>query len=221
MIRALAFGEKRTSTPAQHRLDQSRMTQLRHRPAFHAARARAFSYYRMQQILAICLCDPQSISGKRGGPIPEADPVAKYLTLNQLPISLVLRCTTLIRLVAVTDRQDRADPILGPRIRAQEEAKEIAAAAGRAQNLTALKACALLLAAFVAIGLIATVMTKSDSAGGSDARSARVRLPATPVLSDDCDLAGAIPNCKKVMTEMATYTALKGPSLFRYVPWGN
>ena len=175
----------------------------------------------MQQILAICLCDPQSISGKRGGPIPEADPVAKYLTLNQLPISLVLRCTTLIRLVAVTDRQDRADPILGPRIRAQEEAKEIAAAAGRAQNLTALKACALLLAAFVAIGLIATVMTKSDSAGGSDARSARVRLPATPVLSDDCDLAGAIPNCKKVMTEMATYTALKGPSLFRYVPWGN
>ena len=64
-------------------------------------------------------------------------------------------------------------------------------------------------------------MTKSDSAGGSDARSARARLPATPVLSDGCDLAGAIPDCKKVMTEMATLTALKGPSLFKYVPWGN
>ena len=181
----------------------------------------SYSYYRIQQILAICLRDPQYISGKRGGAIPEGDPVAKYLTLNQLPIFLVLRCTTLIRFVAVTHRQDRADPILGPPIRTQEEAKEIAAAAGRAQNLTALKACALLLAAFVAIGLVATIMTKSDSAGGSDARSARVRLPATPVLSDGCNLAGAIPDCKKVMTEIATYTALKSPSLFKYVPWGN
>ena len=145
--------------------------------------------------------------------------MTKYLTLNRLPIFLVLRCTTLIRFVAVTHRQDRADPILGPPIRTQEEAKEIAAAAGRAQNLTALKACALLLAAFVAIGLVATIMTKSDSAGGYDARSARVRLAATPV--DGCDLAGAIVDCKKVMTEMATYTALKGPSLFKYVQWGN
>ena len=181
----------------------------------------------MQQILAICLRDPQYISDKRGGPIPEADRVTKYLTLNQWLILLPLRCTTLIGglihlgFVAVTYRQDRADPVLGPRIRAQEKVKEIAAAAGRVQNLTALKACALILAAFVAVGLVATLMTKSDSAGGSDARSARGRLPATPVLSDGCDLAGAIPDCKKVMTEMATYTALKGPSLFRYVPWGN
>jgi hypothetical protein len=197
------------------------MTQLRHRPAFHAARARAFSYYRMQLILAICLRDPQYISGKRGGSIPEADPVTKYLTLNQLPIFLVLRCTTLIRFVAVTYRQDRADSILGPRIRAQDGAKEIAAAAGRAQNLTALRVCASLLATFVAIGLVATVMTKSDGADGSDARSARVRLPATPVLSDGCDLAGAVADCKKVMTEMATLAALKGPSLFKYVPWGK
>jgi hypothetical protein len=182
----------------------------------------------MQQILAICLRDPQYISDKRGGPIPEADRVTKYLTLNQWLIFLLLRCATPIGsllyylgFVAVTYRQERADPILGPRIRAQEEANEIAAAAGRAQNLTALKACALLLAAFVAIGFVATVMTKSDSAGGSDAGSARVRLPATPVLSDGCDLAGAIPDCKKFMTEMATHTAVKGPSLVRYVPWGN
>jgi hypothetical protein len=145
--------------------------------------------------------------------------VTKYLTLNQWPIFLV-RCTSVARFVAVTYRQDRADPILGPRIRA-EEAKEIAAAAGRAQNLTALKACALLLASFVAIGLVATVMTKSDNADGSDARSARVRVPATPVLSEGCDRAGAIADCKKVMTEMATRAALNGPSLFKYVPWGN
>ena len=179
----------------------------------------------MQQILAICLRDPQYISDKMGGLIPEADRVTKYLTLNQWLILLLLRCTTLIGgfihlgFVAVTYRQDRADLVLGPRIRAQEEVKEIAAAAGRVQNLTALKACALILAAFVAVGLVATLMTKSDSAGGSDA--ARGRLPATPVLSDGCDLAGAIPDCKKVMTEMATLTALKGPSLFKYVPWGN
>jgi hypothetical protein len=148
--------------------------------------------------------------------------VTKYLTLNQWPIFLVLRCTTLIRFVAVTYGQDRADdPILGPPIQAQEKAKEITAAAGRAQNLIPLKACAVLLAAFVAIGLVATVMTKSNSAGGSDARSARVRLPATPVLSDGCDLAGPIADCKKVMTEMATRAALKSPSLFKYVPWGK
>jgi hypothetical protein len=148
--------------------------------------------------------------------------VTKYLTLNQWPIFLVLRCTTLIRFVAVTYRQNGADPILGPRIRAQEEAKEIAAAAGRVlQALTALKACVLLLVAFLAIGLVATVMTKSDSAGGSHARSARVRLSATPVLSDSCDLAGPIADCKKVMTEMAPRAALKSPSLFKYVPWGK
>jgi hypothetical protein len=182
----------------------------------------------MQQILAICLRDPQYISDKRGGPIPEADRVTKYLTLNQWLIFLLLRCASLIGslihhlgFVAVTYRQESADPILGPRIRAQEEAKEIGAPAGKAQNLIALKACALLLAAFVAIGFVATVMTKSDSAGGSDARSARVRVPATPVLSDGCDLAGAIPDCKKFMTEMATHTAVKSPSLFKYVPWGK
>jgi len=163
----------------------------------------------MQQILAICLRDPQYISDKRGGLIPEADRVTKYLTVN--PWLIFLR----------TYRQDRADPILGPGIRAQEEAKRIAAAAGRAQNLTALTACALLLAAVVAVGLVATVMTKSDSAGGSDARSARAIVRTTPVLSNGCDLPGAIPECKKVMTEMATRTALKGPSLFKYVPWGN
>jgi hypothetical protein len=39
--------------------------------------------------------------------------VTKYLTLNQWPIFLVLRCTTLIRSVAVTYRQNGADPILG------------------------------------------------------------------------------------------------------------
>jgi hypothetical protein len=98
----------------------------------------------MQQILAICLRDPQYISDKRGGLIQEADRVTKYLTVN--PWLIFLR----------TYRQDRADPILGPRIRAQDEAKRIAAAAGRAQNLTALTACALLLAAVVAVGLVAT-----------------------------------------------------------------
>jgi len=127
----------------------------------------------MQQILAICLRDPQYISDKIGGLIPEADRVTKYLTLNQW------------------------------------------------LNLSAPEACALLLAAFVAFGLVATVMTNSDSAGGSDDRFARARLPATPVLSDGCDLAGAIPECKKVMREMATRIALKSPSLFKYVPWGN
>src|SRR5438270_12753512 len=94
----------------------------------------------VQQILAIWLRDPQYISGKRGGSIPEADPVTKYLTLNQLPIFLVLRCTTLIRFVAVTYRQDRANPLLGPRLRAQEEATKTAAAAGRAPSPAARKA---------------------------------------------------------------------------------
>jgi len=88
-------------------------------------------------------------------------------------------------------------------------------------NLGAPKACALLLAAFVVVGLVAMVMTNSDRAGGSDGRFAQARLPATPVLSDGCDLAGAIPECKKVMREMATHIALKSPSLFKYVPWGN
>jgi hypothetical protein len=93
----------------------------------------------------------------------------------------------------------------GPRSRtadrAYEAAKETSAIAARAQNLFALKACGAVVAIFVAAGLAASVMAKPDVtdrvARTAEGRSLR------PVVSDGCDLAGAIPDCKKVMAKLA------------------
>lgn len=133
--------------------------------------------------------------------------MTKYLTLNQWLIFLMLSCTTLIGgilylgFVAITYRQDRADPVHGPQIRAYEAAKDTSAIAARAQNLFALKACGVVVAIFMAAGLVASVMAKPDVtdrvARTAEARSLR------PVVSDGCDLAGAIPDCKKVMAKLA------------------
>jgi hypothetical protein len=141
-----------------------------------------------------------------------------WMTGGQKFLLLVLFLTTFfggfayLCYLAISYRMERASPVLGPKILEREAAATSAAAARELSPTSAvLMGVGGLLVGGIGLFAVALISASSDhknkSASTSLVKQATRVAPA--VVSDGCDLAGVIPNCKEVMAALRAKTEQK------------
>lgn len=108
--------------------------------------------------------------------------------------------------LAISYRMERASPVLGPKI-IEREAAAASAAAARELSLTGavLMGAGGLLVGGVGLFAVALISASSDHHGSKSVATSQAKRAAI-VISDGCDLAGAIPNCKEEMAALRAKT---------------
>lgn len=134
------------------------------------------------------------------------------MTGNQKVLLLVLFVTTFfgafvyLCYLGIAYRMERASPVLGPQILEREAA---ATAARQLEQVAPAKAAAVFVGALLTgaagVFVLALISVAVDHRSERTSPSQITRASAAPpvAVSDGCDLAGAIPNCKAVMAELA------------------
>ena len=126
-----------------------------------------------------------------------------WMTGNQKFLLLVLFFTTFfgafvyLCYLGIAYRMERSSPVLGPQILQREAAAAAKAARQVAPAKAALMVAGGLLTGAAGVFVLALISVAVDDHRSKPALTSQVTHAA--VVSDGCDLAGAVPNCKEVL----------------------
>jgi hypothetical protein len=123
----------------------------------------------------------------------------EIVTFWILTITTIFGGLIYLAYLGIVYRMDRADPIVGPQIRAREAALEREAEERQKAFIRLVKNPLV----WVPVALIVVIVSgNKPTVQPAQVTQAAASQEAAPIVSDGCDLAGAIPNCKAIMAEL-------------------